>query len=177
MFEAVTRSSTDNPHIFGFGMMVQNKILVCRVLVLADAAFNQRRISKARKSKFYVSACRRQSLGGNLAFHSRGIHNRPSRIVGDFKTTPLISWNPIKPMPSRGTLKFTFTVVAPHGKLQIRESQIARSSSEEKYFLPGRRNCRRQECKDFPQPRPTREHVRIGIERFTRPKLNSLHMI
>src|SRR5438067_12067330 len=116
MFEAVTRSSTDDPDIFGFRMMVQNKILVCRVLVLADTAFHQRRIGHARKTKFYVSACCGQSLGGNLTFHSRGIDGRSSRIVGDFKTTPLISWNAIKPMLSRRTLKFTFTVVAPHGK-------------------------------------------------------------
>lgn len=56
MFKAVTGASTHDPDILRFGMVVQNKILVCRVLVLADPALHQWRIRKRWKTKPYIRA-------------------------------------------------------------------------------------------------------------------------
>src|SRR5206468_3130159 len=114
VFEAVSRASTHNPDILRLGMTVQNKILICRVLVLTHAAFNQRRIGQSRKAKPYISACRRQALSRNLAFHSRGINDRAARIVGNLEPSPMISRDAVIPMLSRKALKGTFAVITPH---------------------------------------------------------------
>src|SRR5205814_5198697 len=144
MLETMSRAAAENPDILCFGMMVQNKILICRVLVLTDSAFDQRRLRKLGKTHPEIGPRCCQAFLRNLAFHSSRINCRSPHVVGNFESAPVVPRNSVKPVLSRKSIQIPSAVVAPYRQLRIGEAQVAGSSPEAHHFLTSRRDHRRE---------------------------------
>src|SRR5580765_3293822 len=136
MFEAMTRPSTDNPDVLRFRVAIQNKVVIRRVLILANTTFKQRSIRHRGKAHAQILTRGGQFFFRNLTLHCRGIGHRSAGIVGNLEAPPMVSGH---------TEKRTFASINPGWQALFSETHVTRRSSEEEDLLTRWSNARRQE--------------------------------
>ena len=110
-------------------MPVDDEVAVRRLLVLADASFYQRRVSKGREAEGDVFANLLQCLLTDHALAIGRIEGRPARIVGDLESAAIAAGNAVaKASP----------VIGPYRQMLIRETIIAGRRAEEENILLSR---------------------------------------
>ena len=88
--EAVPETTTGTPHIAGFRMTVNDQMPVRTGLVLADAYFEQRCRSEARKP-----ARPRDPFGRWGAISGVWVEGLAESVIGDLETTLVNGWHPV----------------------------------------------------------------------------------
>src|SRR5579859_7042472 len=150
MLEPMPGPASEQPHILVRRMSVHNEVTVGRLLVLADASLNQRRIAQCRESEADIFANVLKRFGTDHPLSVTWIEFRPPRIVGNLEPAAVAAGDAI---PESSVM------IGPHRHVRITKSRIARKSPEEKHILLGSldqlANC---PWEQLPQPRTAGKH-------------------
>src|SRR5439155_8755111 len=109
-------------------MPIDDEMFVRRLLVLADARFEQRGALQPGEPIGEVIARRLQRFGTRDSGLGSRVDDKSSGIVGDFEAAPLVAGNAVHEPR---------TMVRPDGQRLLGEAPIARRRPEEEDFLPG----------------------------------------
>src|ERR1700730_1990968 len=126
LLKAVAGAAANDPDIFRFGVVIQNVIVVCGVLILAYPALNQRSAGHRWKAQAKIGSCSCQSLIRDVALHGGGVNNRSARVVRHLEAAPVVS---------RNAIELVLATVNPGRQLRVGEAQVACSSAEEEDLL------------------------------------------
>src|SRR5258707_10677060 len=95
MLEPVTRSTTQEPNVFSFGVTLENKIPVWRTLVRTYSAFYQWSILQFGKSVANKLSCMSKCSGVINTLAIGRIENFTSQVDTYFKSAVSVAWNTI----------------------------------------------------------------------------------
>ena len=82
MLESVTRATAEDPDILVGGMPVDDEVMVGCVFVLADSAFEQRRVLHSREAMSEITARGGASIFADQSLSPGWIELLAARIVG-----------------------------------------------------------------------------------------------
>src|SRR5712691_11805188 len=137
-------------------MSVDNEVVVRSVFILTNARLEQRSILQGRKAEGDIVAAGFQALDADCSFPRGRIKLRAAGIVGDFEASSFIAGNAIDE---------PFAMISPDRQLRFGEPVISGGSAKEEYVLLGGTNMIAHDFREqFSQPRPTGEHILIGLE-------------
>ena len=85
MLETVPRAPAYQPDVIHAGMAIHDEMAVGRLLVLADARLDERRIFHRGKAESHVLADSLQGRRADNSLAGGGIEFTATRIVGDFE--------------------------------------------------------------------------------------------
>src|SRR6266849_9707200 len=154
MLEPVPRAAADNPQVRIGRMPVYDEVVVRRVLVLAYAGFDQRRVFHSREAISKILSCFSQSLIVDQSLSRGRIELGPARVVRQLEAAVQVPGNSVHE---------AITVVRPHRQITFVVAVIACGSAEEKHILLSRNKMgTHQFRKELAQPRPAREDIPIS---------------
>src|ERR1700686_1417770 len=140
-------------------MTVDNELAVGRLLILADARFNQRSIFQGREAEGQILTNKLQRLLADDSFSRGRIEGRTTRVIGNFETTARVP---------RDAIKKTAAMLAPHWQVKVTKASVARwRTKEEDVLLGGLNEIADGAGKKLAEPGSASEHVMVRGE--TRP--------
>src|SRR5712671_2103216 len=140
-------------------MTVDNELAVGRLLILADARFNQRSVFQGREAEGQILTNKLQRLPADDPFSRGRIEGRTARVICNFETTARVP---------RDAIEETAAMVAPHRQVLVTKASVARRrTKEEDVLLGGLNEIADGAGKKLAEPGSASEHVVVRGE--TRP--------
>src|SRR6266705_6891067 len=134
-------------------MTIDNEVAVGRLLVLANAGFDQRSILHPGEAEAEVVTRALQALVADAPITAGGIKRGAARVVCKLEAAPLIAGNSVHE---------GLAVVGPDGHLGFVEAYFTGRWAEEKHILLRRKNFWPDRLgKEFAHPRAAREYKTI----------------
>src|SRR5271168_4145185 len=127
----MSRSAPEQPDVVHPSMAIHNEITVLGLLVLANAGFDQRSVFHRGKAEGDIFANPLQCRLTDHALAVRRIERAAPRIVGHLESALVVA---------RDAVEEALAVVAPHGKMLVREAGVSGGRAEEKNVLLGGTN-------------------------------------
>src|SRR5579864_3125839 len=109
-------------------MAIDNEMAIGRLLVLADASLDQRRVLQGREAKSNILANVAQNLGRHYPFPRSRIELGATRIIGDLEPAPSAARNPVKKLSA---------MVAPHRHMTFAEAIVSSRGAKKENLLLG----------------------------------------
>jgi len=121
------RPATKQPNVFVLGVSINNEVTVGCLLVLTNAALDQRGIFQTREAESEIFTNSFQSFRTYDTIVVSRIEFLAPCVVRDLESSTITSGNPVKEM---------IAVVCPHGQMRVSEVEaFAPHWSEEEYVL------------------------------------------
>src|ERR1700690_4149947 len=136
-------------------MAVNNEVAVGRLLVLANAGFDQWRVFQGGEAEGNVFANIPESLRVHHALAVRRIESRSARVVRGLESAPVAA---------RDSVTKASAVIAPDGQMRVAEPVIPRRRTKEKnVLLGGLHKVTDGLWEQLPKPRPASKHITVGL--------------
>src|SRR5260370_7490845 len=107
-------------------MTVDNELAVGRLIIWADARFNQRSVFQGREAEGQILTNKLQRLPADDPFSRGRIEGRTTRVIGNFETTARVP---------RDAIKETAAMLAPHWQVLLTKASVARRRTKDEQVL------------------------------------------
>ena len=149
-------------------MAVEEEVLVRRILVLANACFQQRRPAHPGKAVFHILTDLAQTFRGRHSLAQCRIESRTTHIGGHLETAPLVPRNAVKQLAA---------VIDPGWHLRFEIARIARGCAKEKHLLArGVNHVAQQGREHLAEPGAATKRVRVGRKLGAVGEFQGLHL-